>query len=138
MGQLVELNRWRAAFAALGVRVAATTADAPRPRRRFAEKHDIGYPLLGDRGGRNARRFGVFDRLNARGDRAYGVPEPGVMLLSGSGLVLAKFAEPGYRKRPAFADVYRGVRDALTVDATTLRRADPPAAPRGAAGTRAP
>lgn len=68
----------------------------------FHAEHRLGYPLLRDEG---TRHFGAYGVLNPRyqpGHRAYGIPLPGVLLVSPEGEVLAKFAEPGYRVRPDF------------------------------------
>ena len=52
------------------------------------------------------RHFAAYGVLNPRyepGHSAFGIPLPGVLLVSPAGEVLAKFAEPDYRDRPDFA-----------------------------------
>jgi peroxiredoxin len=75
----------------------------------FHQSQNLGYPLLHDEG---ARHVGAFDILNEDyepGDRAYGIPYPGVIYISAGGVVELKFAVPGYRSRPPMETVHEAV-----------------------------
>ena len=106
---MVELAEWRERFSELGVAVAAMSYDPVAVLAAFHAEHGLGYPLLQDEG---TRHFGAYGVLNPRyqpGHSAYGVPLPGVLLISPEGEVLAKFAEPDYRDRPDFPAMHETV-----------------------------
>lgn len=96
-----------------GVKVMAFTIDSPAKLRKFVRKHEIGFPILGDPNGEVADTFGIRNTQMQRGSFAYGVPYPGVILLSADGTVLGKLAKPGYKKRPTLAEISTMVSDAL-------------------------
>lgn len=50
---------FRGEFAALGAQPVGISADEVGKQKRFADKHDFGFPLLSDTGGTVAARFGV-------------------------------------------------------------------------------
>ena len=79
----------------------------------FHSASELGYPLLRDANGKHAMAYGVLNEDYAPGHNAYGIPHPGILLISPSGEVLAKFAVPGYRTRPPFDEVYEVVADSV-------------------------
>lgn len=79
----------------------------------FHSAHDLGYPLLQDNDARHVSAYGILNPEYPPGHRAYGIPLPGVLFVSPGGRVLAKFAEPDYRERPAFDDIYRALVERL-------------------------
>ena len=100
MGELAE---WRERFAELGVAVAAMSYDPVTVLAAFHAEHELGYPLLRDEDTRHFAAYGVLNPRYEPGHSAFGIPLPGVLLVSPAGEVLAKFAEPDYRDRPDFA-----------------------------------
>ena len=92
------------------------TYDDPLLLALFHQEHDLGYPLLHDEDGGYFHALGIRNPDYEPGDRAFGVPLPGILFVRPDGLVALKFARPGYRDRPPIADVYEAVRAALGTD----------------------
>jgi peroxiredoxin len=92
------------------------TYDDPLLLAVFHEAHELGYPLLHDEDGGYFEVLGIRDPDYEPGDRGFGVPLPGIFFVRPDGVLALKFARPGYRDRPAFADVYEAVRAALAGD----------------------
>ena len=66
----------------------------------------IEFTLLQDVEMRHVNAFGVLNTTDYEpGDRAWGVPYPGIFLIDADGVIRFKLAEEGYRIRPDFADV---------------------------------
>ena len=71
----------------------------------FHGRMQLGYPLLHDEAARHVTALGILNEQYQPGDSAYGIPHPGILLLSPEGKVLARFAVPGYRQRPPFDEL---------------------------------
>lgn len=108
----MQLESRRDEFEALGVRVAGMTYDSEALRAGFHTQAGLGYPMLGDVEARHVEALGVRNEDYEPGHAAYGIPHPGILVLSPSGELLAKFAVPGYRQRPPLDDVLEAVRKA--------------------------
>ena len=109
----MQLAEWRDRFAVLGVKLAGMTYDAQSVRADFAADNALGYPLLQDNDAEFVNALGVRNVDYGPEHRFYGIPYPGILFVSPDGVVLRKFAEPGYRARPAFEDVHAGVAAAV-------------------------
>ena len=68
------------------------------------------FPLLRDEDTTHVTALGILNTEYEPGSRAYGIPYPGIFLLSPDGAVLAKFAEEDYRNRPDFDYVLEAAR----------------------------
>lgn len=79
----------------------------------FHAEHELGYPLLQDVDVKHVDAFGVRNMSYEPGDGGYGIPEPGILFISPAGVVLAKFAVPGYRSRPPFEQIHQVVGEAV-------------------------
>ncbi|MDT8427565.1 MAG: peroxiredoxin family protein [Pseudomonadales bacterium] len=105
INQLKNLNEVAAQFEQLGFGIATMTYDPVSTLKEVEIDHGTGFPLLQDV---DTQHFGALDILNKSyqpGDRAYGIPEPGIFILDPNGTILLKFAEESYQIRPDFADV---------------------------------
>ena len=60
----------------------------------------------------------IRNREHRRGDRAYGVPHPGVLYVDASGTIALKFAKRGYKARPSFKEIYAGVTEFIEAGAS--------------------
>ncbi len=100
--QLVEISDQ---FEAMGINVAAMTYDSVEMLKTVEEDQGIEFTLLRDEGIKHVNALGILNEDYEPDSRAYGVPHPGIFLLSPDGIVRFKFAEEGYRLRPDFADV---------------------------------
>ena len=81
------------------------TYDTPAIIQAFDEKWDIDYPVLRDVDRQHVEAWDIRNEEYGEGTFAYGIPHPGVVLLSPEGKILAKWAEPGYRTRADWSEV---------------------------------
>ncbi len=110
MRQFVKLNDIKADFEAMGVGVAGMTYDKPEIIQAFHEKWSLKFPLLRDVERQHVEAWGIRNEEYGPGTFAYGVPLPGVVLISSEGEILAKWAEKGYRTRADWSGVLDEVR----------------------------
>ena len=93
-------------FEAMGVSVVAMTYDSIEILQEVSEDEGIRFPLLRDEDITYVNRLGILNDTDYEpGQRAYGVPYPGIFLSSSEGIIRAKFAEESYRDRPNFSDI---------------------------------
>lgn len=105
----MQLAEWQDKFAGLGVQVAGMTYDSQAILSSFVNEAGLSYPLLRDNNSEHINAFGIRNIDYEADSRFYGIPYPGMVLISPDGEVLAKYAEPGYRARPEFSAVYASV-----------------------------
>ncbi len=110
----MQLKEWQDRFENLGVNVAGMTYDTQQKLSEFVTTAELKYPLLQDVNSEHINAFGIRNVDYEPDSKFYGIPYPGIVLISPDGKVLAKFAEPGYRARPEFSDVYSQVTRAVT------------------------
>lgn len=91
----------------------ASTYDEKEDNRRFSDKHDLTYPLLEDKEAGMAKLLGILNEKYEPGHMAYGIPHPGMYLLDENGVIFAKFAEEGYKNRPAFDLVKKAIEEMI-------------------------
>lgn len=82
----------------------------------FHEKQQLNYPLLRDVDVKHFDAYGVRNTDYEPGDTGFGIPYPGILYVGPDGTILAKFAVPGYRKRPPFEEVLEAVQRARQPD----------------------
>ena len=93
-------------FEAMGVSVVAMTYDSIEILREVVEDEGVGFTLLRDEDMTHVNRLGILNDTDYEpGQRAYGVPYPGIFLISSDGIIRAKFAEESYRDRPDFSEI---------------------------------
>jgi peroxiredoxin len=105
----VKLNDLKDQYTAIGVGVVGITYDTPEIIKAFDEKWDIDFPVLKDVDREHVDAWGVRNQEYGPGTFGYGIPYPGVVLLSPEGEILAKWAEQGYRSRADWAEVLEEV-----------------------------
>ena len=105
----MKLNDLKAEFDAIGVGIVGMTYDTPEIIKAFDEKWDINYPVLKDVERAHVEAWGVRNESYGPGTFAYGIPHPGVVLISPEGKILAKWAEEGYRSRADWSSVLEQV-----------------------------
>lgn len=110
----MQLSEVHGQFEALGIQVAAMSYDSNETSREFAERHDIRFPILADENARHVLAFGILNEQYEPGHRAYGIPHPGIFLVDGDGMIVAKFAEDNYRERPDLTVVLEAARKMTT------------------------
>ena len=100
-------------FEKIGLNVAGMTYDDQEIIREFHQEWEIGFPMLKDVDRQHVEAWGIRNEQYGEGSFAYGIPHPGVVLLSPEGKILAKFAEPGYRSRPDWDSVIDEMRSVV-------------------------
>lgn len=112
----MKLNDLKDQYAAIGVGVVGMTYDTPEIIKAFDEKWDIDFPVLKDVDREHVDAWGVRNQEYGPGTFGYGIPYPGVVLLSPEGEILAKWAEQGYRSRADWAEVLEEVTAIVSAD----------------------
>lgn len=93
-------------FEDMGLSVVAMTYDSVEMLKTVEEDQGIEFTLLHDEDITHVNRLGILNDIDYEpGHRAYGVPHPGIFLVSPDGVIQYKFAEEGYRLRPDFDNV---------------------------------
>ena len=93
-------------FEVMGVSVVAMTYDSIETLQKVSEDEGIRFTLLRDEDITHVNRLGILNDTDYEpGQRAYGVPYPGIFLISSDGIIRGKFAEESYRDRPDFSDI---------------------------------
>ena len=114
MRQFVKLSDIQDKFEALGEGVGGMTYDDRETIKTFHDKWGINFPLLGDKDGAIVDAWGIRNEAYGEDTFAYGIPHPGVVLISPEGEILAKWAQEGYRTRADWQTVLSEVRDVLS------------------------
>ncbi len=86
---------------ALGINIATITYDPVEFLKEVEEDQAVDFPLLHDENVKHVNALGVRNLQYEPGDRTYGIPYPGMLLIDGSGVIRHKFAEERYQDRPA-------------------------------------
>lgn len=92
-------------FEAMGINIAALTYDSVETLKEVQEDQGIEFPLLHDEDVTHVNAFGIRNLDYEPGHRVYGIPYPGIFLVSPDGVILHKFAEERYQDRPPFEAV---------------------------------
>lgn len=98
--QLTDLNARRGDIEAAGYRLVGISYDPVDHLAAFAEKEQIGFPLLSDDGSEIIKGFGILNTEVNEKSRTYGIPYPMLVVVSADGTIRAKLAEESYRDRP--------------------------------------
>jgi peroxiredoxin len=106
---LVQLAQWQERFAALGVNVAGMTYDSQEVLAGFHAEQELGYPLLQDQDVQHVNAYGIRNEDYGPDHMGYGIPHPGILYIAPDGIILGKFAVPGYRSRPPFEAMLEAV-----------------------------
>lgn len=109
IAQLERLVTVQAQFAALGFNVAAMTYDPVATLLEAQEEYGATFPLLYDAGNTHVKAMGILNTQYAPGERAYGIPYPGIFVLDAQGVIRAKLAEEDYKMRPEFSLVLEAI-----------------------------
>jgi peroxiredoxin len=103
--QLKSLVEVSEEFRELGFGIATLTYDPPDMLKLAESDFAVNFPLLRDINRKHVEAFGILNKDYSPGDFAYGIPEPGIMLIDPQGTIQVKFAEENFRERPDWADV---------------------------------
>ncbi len=101
--QLQQLVESEAQFNAIGFNVATMTYDSVATLKEAEEEYETTFPLLHDEDSAHIKAMGILNMQYEPGNRAYGIPYPGIFVLDNNGVIRAKLAEEDYRMRPDFS-----------------------------------
>ena len=101
----MELSANASKFRAMGIEPVSLTYDAIDELKKFSKKHDINFALLSDKDSGYIKTINILNTSIPQDTKYFGVPYPGIMLVNKDGIVVHKFAEEGYKKRPAMSEV---------------------------------
>ncbi|MBL4821425.1 MAG: redoxin domain-containing protein [Gammaproteobacteria bacterium] len=101
----MQLTEIQDQFLAMGINIATITYDSVELLKEVQEDQDIKFTLLHDEDVSHVNALGIRNLDYDPGDRAYGIPYPGIFLIDPDGVIRHKFAEEGFRIRPDFANV---------------------------------
>lgn len=111
----MKLNDLKDQFAAIGIGIVGMTYDKPEIIKAFADKWGIDFPVLKDVDREHVEAWGIRNQEYGPGTFAYGVPYPGLVLLSPEGVILTKWSEKGYRSRADWSEVLEEVTALVSV-----------------------
>jgi peroxiredoxin len=98
-------------LADLGINVATITYDPVTLLKEVQEDQEISFPLLHDDNVKHVNSLGIRNMDYEPGDRTYGIPYPGMLLIDNEGIIRYKFAEARYQDRPALELVLEAAAD---------------------------
>lgn len=99
MAQFVQLQQYLQAFHAQGIAVVAMTYDKPAQQQPFIDKNGIEFPLLSDIDARSVKALHILNTEHQPGDGSYGIPYPGIFIVSPDKKIVGKVFVEGYKKR---------------------------------------
>lgn len=103
--QLDGLQKAASDIEAVGFNIATITYDPVATLKLVEEDLGITFPMLHDEAVKHVNAYNILNTDYEPGHFAYGVPQPGIMLVSPEGRILAKFAEKNFRERPDWSVV---------------------------------
>lgn len=98
----MQLTEIAEQFEEMGLSVVAMTYDSVEMLKTVEEDQGIDFTLLHDEDVTHVNALGIRNLDYEPGQRAYGIPYPGIFLVDPDGVIQAKFAEEDYRDRPDF------------------------------------
>jgi peroxiredoxin len=99
MRQMIQLQANSAGFAAAGIGLVAITYDSPQLQQVFIDKFGITIPVLSDNNGLSFRTLGILNDQYQPGDRQFGIPHPGMIVIDPAGVVVGKLFLEAYSSR---------------------------------------
>ena len=116
MRQMAQLQEHKAGFDAAGIGMVAITYDDPQLQQQFIDRFGITIPILSDRDGLSFKTLGILNDQYRRGDPRYGIPHPGMMVITPEGALAGKLFIEAYSSRVDSAAALAFARDTLGLD----------------------
>lgn len=98
--QLADITAIQSDMEMLGFNVVSMTYDSVETLKIAEEDFGVNFTMLHDEDIKHINAFGIRNPDPEPGSFAYGIPRPGIMLISPDGTILRKFAEENFRERP--------------------------------------
>jgi peroxiredoxin len=109
--QLSDITAIQTEMEALGFNIASMTYDPVETLKIAEEDFGVGFTMLHDEAIKHVDAFGIRNPDPEPDSFAYGIPQPGIMLVSPDGTILRKFAEENFRERPDLTYVLEAARE---------------------------
>jgi peroxiredoxin len=109
----VKLQEHLPEFEETGLKVIAITYDAPEKQQPFIDRFDIQYPILSDIEATTVKNLGILNTQYSEGDRAYGIPYPGIYVLDTNKKIVGKIFIEGYKQRMTTSSVLQYAKKVL-------------------------
>lgn len=104
---LLELNDEAEDFIEKGYGLAGISYDSPKTLRKFAQKKKLKFSLLSDQNVATFKALNVVNKEYQPGDRHYGIPYPGVLVVDQNGKITHKYFFEGYKDRVKFDELIK-------------------------------
>ncbi len=98
--QLVNIVAVQQQLETLEFNIALMSYDSVETLKIAEEDFNISFTLLHDEAVKHVNAFGIRNLDHEPDSFAYGIPQPGIMLISPDGTIMRKFAEENFRMRP--------------------------------------
>ena len=92
-------------FESMGINIATITYDSADTLKLIEEDLGVPFSMLQDIDVKHVNAYNILNTDYQPGHMAYGVPQPGVMLIDADGVIQKKLAEENFRVRPDWSDV---------------------------------
>lgn len=103
---LIEFNKWVNKFSELGYNLVGISYDSINVLKEFTEQENIEFALVADQNNQTIKDFKVLNTDYEPGQRHYGIPYPGVMVVNTKGILTYNYFYEGYKQRVKIADLY--------------------------------
>ena len=97
--QMIQLQETSAAYAAAEIGLVGITYDSPDLQQAFIDKHNITIPILSDMNALTFKTLGILNEQYQPGERQYGIPHPGMIVIAPDGTVAGKLFIEAYSSR---------------------------------------
>lgn len=95
----MELQQHVDAFEQAGIGIVVITYDAPELQQDFIDAEGITYPFISDIDAATMVALDILNEDQQPGDRAYGIPHPGVFVVNPQQEIVGKIFVESYRIR---------------------------------------
>jgi peroxiredoxin len=104
--QLIKLSQWQDKFSDIGYNLVAISYDDISILKEFAQEKNVQYPLLSDKNNQTFKAYNVINQNYESGNDGYGIPYPGIMVISRDRQLTHKFFYEGHRARISAEKLY--------------------------------
>jgi len=112
--QTIQLQEYKKQFETAGINVVIITYDKPILQNEFANKHSIDLPLLSDIKAQTFKSISVLRNDFKPGDKQYGLPYPGMIIIDAKGVIRGKLFIEDYSSRVDSKAVLTYAKDKLS------------------------
>jgi peroxiredoxin len=99
MRQTIQLQEYKQQFDAAGINIVLITYDDPMVQKQFIDRHSIAFPILSDIEAQSFKSLSVLRKEYKPGDKHYGLPYPGMIIIDTDGVIRGKLFVEAYSSR---------------------------------------